>query len=110
MSRPIKGDPCEFCGSLDYEISATVIACCNCGVVYARCDGAWRLDVTTVPRRPPRELRGTDGKIVVSARFGAMFAERLELLLETLRGHWLEHLAIGGAVATATATGEGDSE
>jgi len=42
-------ETCEFCGSVEYSVSATLIQCTRCGITYGRCEGVWRVDETTVP-------------------------------------------------------------
>lgn len=48
MRKTFKKSPCEFCNSVNFEISATLISCCGCGVTYGRCNGLWRIDHDTV--------------------------------------------------------------
>lgn len=50
-------EPCEYCGAKDWNITATLIGCHGCGVVYGRVNGAWVLDPDTVPRGA-REMAG----------------------------------------------------
>lgn len=38
-----------YCGSSDFEVSATLIGCKNCGRVWGRCEGIWRYDYTSAP-------------------------------------------------------------
>lgn len=51
MKRHVLKDdpPCEYCGSVEYDISATLIVCADCGATYGRCNGEWRLDPDTIP-------------------------------------------------------------
>lgn len=46
---PADPDPCEYCGSTSWNITATLIGCYGCGVVYGRVNGAWVLDPDTMP-------------------------------------------------------------
>lgn len=50
---------CEYCGAKDWNITATLIGCHGCGVVYGRVNGAWVLDLDTVPWRK-YDLQGLD--------------------------------------------------
>jgi len=40
----IDNEACEFCGNVEYEISATLITCTRCGSTYGRVNGAWKVD------------------------------------------------------------------
>ena len=33
---PAEPEPCEYCGAKDWNITATLIGCHGCGVVYGR--------------------------------------------------------------------------
>lgn len=55
-------DPCEYCGSTQWAITATLIGCQCCGVVYGRANGVWVLDPDTLPGNPTAktDLQGLD--------------------------------------------------
>lgn len=44
-----QGDPCEYCGGHLWYMTSTLIRCANCGVLYGRCEGLWRLDPDSIP-------------------------------------------------------------
>lgn len=53
------GAACEYCGSTNWDVTATLIGCRGCGVVYGRVNGGWVLDLDTVPWRK-YDLQGLD--------------------------------------------------
>lgn len=42
-------ETCEFCGGVEYYISATMIQCMQCLVIWGRVNGVWVPDPLTVP-------------------------------------------------------------
>lgn len=48
--------PCDYCEGRRWEISATLIRCATCGVLYGRCDGLWRVDPDTIPKVAERKI------------------------------------------------------
>ena len=53
-------EACEFCGNLEYDISATLIVCTRCRATYGRCNGVWVIDSTTIPSLEKDSTRLTD--------------------------------------------------
>jgi hypothetical protein len=54
-------EPCEYCGGTTWTITATLIQCDGCCVLYGRCNGRWVLDPDTVPRALRAELARVEG-------------------------------------------------
>lgn len=50
---------CEYCGGTNWNVTATLIGCRGCGVIYGRVNGGWVLDLDTVPWRK-YDLQGLD--------------------------------------------------
>lgn len=47
-------EQCEYCGNSSWEISATIVTCCNCGLTYNRVNDYWRVDPESIPKSPHR--------------------------------------------------------
>ena len=56
-------DACEFCGNVEYDISATLITCTRCRATYGRCNGIWRVDPSTIPVTEKDSTRLTDDPV-----------------------------------------------
>lgn len=52
-------DRCMYCGNREFDISATMIQCVYCGVVFGRCNGVWIVDSTTIPSPKKHSTRLT---------------------------------------------------
>ena|SRR5690606_24082098 len=50
---------CEYCGGTNWHVTATLISCRGCGVIYGRVNDGWVLDLDTVPGRK-YDLQGLD--------------------------------------------------
>lgn len=54
--KDLPGDECSYCAGRSWRVTATLISCNRCGVVYGRVNGIFTLDPTTVPKpRKPYE-------------------------------------------------------
>lgn len=53
-------EACEFCGNVEYDISATLIMCTRCRATYGSCNGIWRVDASTIPAIEKDSTRLTD--------------------------------------------------
>ena len=47
-------EACEFCGNIEYDISATLITCTRCRATYGRVNGLWIIDAETIPKDSTR--------------------------------------------------------